>query len=261
MPTQLLIRAALRPGETVVDGGAHVGMVSLLAAHAVGPTGRVLAFEPNPEIYKRLRWHVEENKLAQVTTFPFALSNEAGSAVLQVPTTGNTGAATLGQLVPRQQGPNVRQFAIETRVGDELFPSLALPDAPMFIKLDVEGHELHLLQGLASVLERRKPSIVLECNVEMLPQNGASADALFRFLEGLGYEAFWLGARWSRFKRRYRLRMGRARPGWRPAKLANVFFMHPDSRSRGRMSSYIEQGPPIMDSPIRVADLPSLPAA
>lgn len=238
VPCELCLLNALRPGDTVLDGGGHVGMMSMLAAWRVGPAGRVLTFEPNPRTYERLRWHIETNRLDQVATFPFALSDRKGQTVLRVPTTGNTGAATVGELLPRQRGPNVVEHAVDLRVGDEVLGGLDLTDAPMFVKLDVEGHEVALLRGLRRTIEQRRPAILLECNPEMLPRNGASVAELFEFHLGLGYRPYALDAAWTRLGRRFDLRLRPAPGSWRPRRLVNVLFLHPAGEHARRLARY-----------------------
>src|SRR3954469_15193830 len=103
---QLCMLACLRPGDTCLDIGANIGMLALLAAWAVGPRGRVIAFEPNPDVYARLAWHISENRLAQGAAHPVALSDPDATLRLAVPPTLNTGAATLGSL-PRRHGGGI----------------------------------------------------------------------------------------------------------------------------------------------------------
>jgi hypothetical protein len=63
----------LKPGFSFVDGGANIGMITLHAAHRVGPSGKVLAFEPNPGVFRRLLGHVRVNRLEQVEPIECAL--------------------------------------------------------------------------------------------------------------------------------------------------------------------------------------------
>jgi len=79
LDTARIIRKLLRPGDTFVDGGANIGYFSLIAAKAVGPAGRVHAFEPQPDNRRRLEEHVAMNSLSKVVTIhPVALSDARG---------------------------------------------------------------------------------------------------------------------------------------------------------------------------------------
>src|SRR5690606_5085565 len=103
LAVQLAIRALLRPGDTFIDVGANIGLLSLLGAHAVGARGRVIAFEPAPDMHERLRWHIDTNRLPQVLAHRLALSEREATLALTAPA-DNPGAATLGALPDRLSG-------------------------------------------------------------------------------------------------------------------------------------------------------------
>jgi FkbM family methyltransferase len=73
---------SLRDGETVIDIGAHFGSFSAIASKKIGPTGKVIAFEPNPEIYPRLARNIAINSLDNVVLHNEAVSGEDGKLVL-----------------------------------------------------------------------------------------------------------------------------------------------------------------------------------
>lgn len=136
------------PGETVVDAGANVGVMSNLLAHAVGPGGRVFSFEPHPLIFETLsknvsRWSAVD-RLDTIDIRRAAVSASAGVLPLAVdPDTfaDNKGTASLERTDP------VNSTRVMTVSLDEELP------APIgVLKLDVEGHELAALQGSRSLL-------------------------------------------------------------------------------------------------------------
>ncbi len=241
MHAQLCILTALRPGDTFLDVGANIGALSMLAAHAVGPRGRVIAVEPNPDVYEQLLWHLSENRLTQVDANRIALSDREATMRLAVPIAGNTGAATLGAL-PSRHGERTDIHEVPARTGDDVFPSL--PDAPLFIKLDIEGHEPAALRGLARTIRAHNPAILLECNVEMLPANGTSVRELFELLAGFAYEPFALTITWSRLTRDWRLHVHPMPTTWRPVRTQNVLFLKPDGLHAGRLASLTHPLPP-----------------
>jgi hypothetical protein len=75
-----LFRRLLRPGDVVVDGGANLGFLSLVAWQCVGPIGKVYAFEPQPTTLALLRENVELNRAANIVVMPQALWHEPGRA-------------------------------------------------------------------------------------------------------------------------------------------------------------------------------------
>ena len=100
LPSQLALRALLRPGDEMLDVGANIGMMSLLAARLVGPGGRVDAFEPHPGCVERVREILDENRIGHVHVHPIALSDREGTAVLTLPG-ATTGSGTLSAVPER----------------------------------------------------------------------------------------------------------------------------------------------------------------
>jgi FkbM family methyltransferase len=235
---QLCMLAALRAGDTCIDVGANIGLLSMLAAYAVGPQGSVVAFEPNPDVHEHLLWHLSENTLKHVRTHRLALSDREAVLRLTVPPTGNTGAATLGALPARHGGRIGAAYEVRVGIGDEVLG--ILPPAPMLIKLDVEGHEAAALRGLCRTVQSHRPAILLECNPEMLPANGSSVPELLELLAGWGYVPHTMGVVWSRLAREWRLRLRRVPESWRPTRTENVLFLSPDGVHAGRLRRYIQ---------------------
>jgi FkbM family methyltransferase len=140
------------PGELAIDAGANVGFMAAVLAHAVGPEGRVLAFEAHPlisEMLKRNVAHWHEHEGIDVIDARFAaLSESAGSVPLGVDPAGfdhNKGTASLEHL---QGSPASTVQVSATRLDDELAEAVGV------CKLDVEGHELAVLKGARSLLAR-----------------------------------------------------------------------------------------------------------
>jgi FkbM family methyltransferase len=140
------------PGETAVDAGANVGLMSNLLAHAVGPSGRVVSFEPHPLILQTLARNIglwsQIDGLDMVDLRGAAVSSAAGTLPLAVdPDTfaHNKGTASL------QAGERADSTKVPTvRLDDEL------PNGVGVLKLDVEMHELRALQGARSLLSQRR---------------------------------------------------------------------------------------------------------
>ncbi len=241
---QLTLLELLRPGDVCVDVGANIGLVTLLAAHAVGPGGQVLAFEPNPRIFERLRWHVSTNRVAHARPFALGLSDHSAVARLSIPPTGNTGAATLGTLPKRFKGKTAAEYDVTLVVGDDV-PEIAALRAGthearnLLIKLDVEGHECSALRGLAQTIRSCFPAILLECNPPMLRGNGSSARELMDLVRSWGYVAWQMDRAWSRWARRWRVRVHRADGQWIPDRTTNVLFVRPGSIFEQRLSRII----------------------
>jgi len=155
---RLLVRRFLRPGDVFVDGGAHVGMFSLVAAAAVGATGSVYAFEPSPETYAGLEANVALNGFGNVRAHQEALAAEDG--ILQFTVfDGDTAAFSSvhpGSDVAGGRTIDVASKRLADRVPQEVWPRIAM------LKLDVEGAELDALRGAEPLLDAVHPVILME---------------------------------------------------------------------------------------------------
>jgi FkbM family methyltransferase len=138
-------------GETAIDAGANVGLMSNLLAHAAGPRGRVVSFEPHPLILQTLSRNIvlwaADHALAPVELRRAAVSASRGTLPLTIdPKTFayNKGTASLQAASPGEASD------VETvRLDDELSGPIGV------IKLDVEMHELQALEGARSLLDRK----------------------------------------------------------------------------------------------------------
>jgi FkbM family methyltransferase len=159
-----VFKALLRTGAIVADIGANLGEYSIVAGHAAGPAGRVIAVEPNPTVRERFERNVQLNALTNVTIVAAAFSDANGKAELHVPD-GDWG---LGTLDPRATGD---VFTVPTRTLDDVMTELALPGLDV-IKMDVEGHEVSVLRGGTRTLVAHHPAVLYEASAETLIWNG-----------------------------------------------------------------------------------------
>src|SRR5262249_6027347 len=143
-------------GDTVIDIGANIGLVTLLMAKLTGRDGRVYAFEPNPLLGKSLRVTLSRNKIANVEFYPFALGDAPRRMTLHVPSDNNGS----GSLV-HDRGSSL-EFLVEVRRLDDVLEgsrNIAV------IKLDVEGFEYEVMRGAEKIISQTRPRAVLfECN-------------------------------------------------------------------------------------------------
>jgi FkbM family methyltransferase len=147
----------LQPGMTVLDLGAHHGLYTLLASKQVGKEGKVISFEPSPRERKALRLHLTLNRCRNVSVQEVALGSKETEAELHVVEDWAAGCNSL-----RPPVVAARTSAIRVRVArlDDVLSSQGI-DRVHFIKLDVEGAELEVLEGAARLLERRPRPVIL----------------------------------------------------------------------------------------------------
>ncbi len=148
--TERLFRLA-RPGTTAIDAGANVGMFTIPLAHAVGPSGRVLAFEPAPPTAARLRANARLNALENVTVVEVALGRAAGEGTLEL--ASDAAYNTLGT--------GASGVPVTIACLDDVWEEHGRPEVSV-LKADVEGGELELLEGAASMLRACRPAVLVE---------------------------------------------------------------------------------------------------
>jgi len=170
----------LSPGDTAVDVGAHIGYYSMLMAERAGPKGRIVAFEANPRTAKGLRENLATNGLTQVSVIEAAASDRAGKAVLHL-----SGADNIGSTSLHYAEGSAGEVCVETVHIGELLGTQYPP--PRVIKVDVEGHELAVLEGLSSLLRAHAPDVFVEVNERTLAAADTSATAVFTHMQALGY--------------------------------------------------------------------------
>jgi len=141
----------VKPGDTVLDIGANIGLVSLRLSERVGARGTVHAFEPNPLLSRRLIRSLDENDITNVRVHEFALGEKSSTLPMSVPA-GNAGAASL---VPGR-GRGGTTLNVPVRRLDDL-----ICDRIAFAKIDVEGFEENVLRGFSRTLTQSPPSMIL----------------------------------------------------------------------------------------------------
>jgi FkbM family methyltransferase len=181
----------LRPGDRVVDGGAHIGYLTLLASRCVGPSGQVHAFEPVARTFAALQENVRLNQAANVRLNRVALAARAGELELEVPIDpeGEGLLAWGATSVHLRRGPIERAPA---QTLDEYARTHHL-DRIALVKLDLEGAELEALRGMKDLLSASRIAYVIcELNTFLADAQGQSYDAVRAYCERFGYSAYEL---------------------------------------------------------------------
>jgi FkbM family methyltransferase len=158
-------------GAAVIDVGTNKGIYCFWLSRAVGQSGKVLAFEPQPEMIRYIRSRKQCFAFDNIETIETALSDHRGVAQLTRQRVGD-GSASLQ--VERKKSGNEAIGVPLARLDDFEISDLK------FIKCDVEGHELNVFTGARRLIETFRPVV----QFESLP---SEADRLFSFFEELGY--------------------------------------------------------------------------
>lgn len=170
-----LFRQIVRPGQLIVEVGANIGTHTVFLAQAAGQCGTVLAFEPQRIVYQSLCANMALNNLTNVHCFCTAVGKEPGQ--IMVPACdpnqpNNFGGLSLGGHAQGETTPVVTVDGFNLSRCE-------------FLKIDVEGMELDVLQGAARTIAECKPLIYVEND------RPDKSDALIRYLDGLGYNMYW----------------------------------------------------------------------
>ncbi len=156
----------LGAGDVFYDLGANIGWYSLLAARAVGPTGGVLAFEPELENALHAQRNAEVNGFAHMTVIPAAVTDADSWLEFDV-------RGSLQGRLHRSEGEAQAKLRAQPDAhfkGTRLVPAVALDSwlaatgqpAPTAVKIDVEGAELRVLLGMRETLAAAKPALIIE---------------------------------------------------------------------------------------------------
>jgi FkbM family methyltransferase len=162
-------------GETWLDIGAHYGYTSIALCKLVGSAGHVYAFEPmlnTAGCVSRTRFL---NGLQQMIVVPIALGNKADLAVDSLLSVRGMIDSTL------QDKEGFREPFMVSRL-DWLWPRISEPDSRIHgIKIDVQGMEIQVLEGMAALLKQYRPKLLVELHT------GVSRERLLDVLRSLGY--------------------------------------------------------------------------
>jgi FkbM family methyltransferase len=178
-PLLRLASEVVRPGDSIWDIGANLGLFSFAAAVAAGPTGNVLAVEPDATLVRLLRRSAEVNRRhASVEVLPAAIADGVGIGRFHI-ARRNRSTSYLDGFGTTQTGGVRATELVPTLTLDWLAAHMTPPDV---IKIDVEEAEMHVLAGAAHVLQSH-PTII--CEVA-----GAHAEPLGELLRSYGYSIY-----------------------------------------------------------------------
>lgn len=177
----------LRRGDVAVDVGANKGSHVLWLARAVGPPGRVVAFEPQARLAARLAEIARRAKLGNVEVVSHAVGDKLGTAELHIPDAliDPPGASLSRAAVAGEPSTAV---SVEVTTLDHFLRAETRPIRAL--KIDVEGHERAVLRGARSILSSHAPLLVMECEARHLA-GGSVMDVLAELRE-LGYDGHFV---------------------------------------------------------------------
>ena len=173
------LQTRLRPKWTVVDIGANIGYYVLQEAKVCT---RVYAIEPDPSNYRMLIRNIKLNDYRNITTMNLAIGNEAGKICLKSDLISNATRICRDGEEPYAE--------VEMKTLDSLFPETKVD----FVRMDVEGYEFNILQGMREIIDKYRPSMFIEVHRHPLRSYGHSQEQLLELLADYGYSITALDA-------------------------------------------------------------------
>jgi FkbM family methyltransferase len=153
-PENALLDSFVSPGDWVIDVGANIGHYSKRLSELVGPAGRVLAIEPVPETFSILADNALHFPYANLSLLNFAASDVFGVTGVSIP--------RLRSGLRNYYMASIDREADALQVMTLPLDSLLLEKRISLVKIDVEGHEMKVLVGMAVMLERDHPALIVE---------------------------------------------------------------------------------------------------
>jgi FkbM family methyltransferase len=183
-----LFSRLVRPGETVLDIGANIGCHTVALSGIVGETGKVVAFEPQMQMYNLLNANIVLNGRRNV--LPFRLAVGSGAAKARMSAVSYDDFLPFGSLGLQNQPTAAGESVAVIRL-DDFLPTLELGEAPLsLMKIDVQAHELFVLKGAEETLRREQPSISFEAAPFWMRKAGYDWREILEWLRGFGYSFY-----------------------------------------------------------------------
>jgi FkbM family methyltransferase len=153
----VLFDSLIKPDHVVLDIGANIGCTSILFANRAR---HVYSVEPSPSTFKYLEKNILAAQLGNITTANLGLGKAAGTYELTFSPNNRSGGFVSNRM-SASDGHQVEQINIMK--GDDFMKASAVPRVD-FIKIDVEGFERYVIEGLGETMARDKPAVILELN-------------------------------------------------------------------------------------------------
>lgn len=165
----------LREGDTVVDVGANIGLVTLESSLIVGQKGKIYSIEPHPKTYDFLKGNIGLNHLTNIETFNVALGNSSGNTLFS-----NERSDDQNSIINEGNGISVPIRRLEELINSS---NIAL------LKIDVEGYEKYVLLGAVKLLKVTE-CIYFEAMERAMKKYDYSFEDIYDILESDGFKLF-----------------------------------------------------------------------
>ena len=175
-----------RPGMIMFDVGANARYYTILMASLLKRLGGgvVHSFEPMSGNQARFLENMKINQLDNATLVKNIVSNQNGMKEIFFNNPQNTGTSSIYNILETENSEKVEAITLDQYISQSGVQRVDL------VKIDVEGHELEVLEGMNLSIERFSPDFFIEVNREILNSLGKSPNDLYKFLQGHGYRSY-----------------------------------------------------------------------
>ncbi|MEN8228181.1 MAG: FkbM family methyltransferase [Bacteroidota bacterium] len=174
--TLFVIKNLLKEGDTFIDVGANIGLMSIFASSIVMDSGKIIAFEPNPVTLKILKRNIALNNISNIQTSDYAVGAKASGAKIYDRWDSNRGSASLIKPESESDSYDIEVITLSDycKANQEIH----------LIKIDIEGFELEALKGAKEILDGESPPmLIIECSETRENTYGFGTDDLYEFLK------------------------------------------------------------------------------
>jgi len=189
-PELRVVRYLVKPGDTVIDIGANIGIYTKILSELVGPNGHVYSIEPFPPTFEILCHNVKKLHLDNVEPLNFAVSDSESIVTMALPY-DSSGVEThyrASVVTHHVEDEKTETTKVQAATIDSRF--LSETGTISFIKCDVEGHEPECIKGAVKFLAQSQAAWLIEVSGEPDDENSA-AHNVFSVLHDHGYSAWW----------------------------------------------------------------------
>jgi FkbM family methyltransferase len=174
-----IINIFISSGDVVIDAGANFGYNATLMGKQIGSTGLLMAFEPQRIIYQQLNGNLILNNVFNAITFQAALGNKQATTTMRS-VDYESNWINIGDTSIGEGGEEVSVYTLDEIELEKL----------NFIKVDVQGYELFMLQGAKNTLQTYKPNIFIEIEPHQLIKFNITENQLIDYIKSFGYRIF-----------------------------------------------------------------------
>ena len=176
---ETVVNLFISPGDVVVDCGANFGYNSVIMGNQLNNTGALITFEPQRVIHQQLNGNLILNNIYNALTYNVGLGNKEGISNMKY-VNYEDNWVNIGDTSIGEGGEEITVYALDSII-----------DQPVnFMKIDVQGYELYLLQGSKNLISKHKPDLFIEIEPHQLAKFNISEEDLLEYIRSFGYKIF-----------------------------------------------------------------------